>query len=108
MFKRILVATIVFISWNAIAQPDMLPNDPRRPTEVINRDLGIRQEQFVACFQNVHPANQCERPTNDRVHSNKAVLLGCLQKTDVGIANEMLGEVMDRYRSGGHETQMLD
>jgi len=68
--KRILVATIFCISANAFAEPHMLPNDPHRPTEAIIRDLGIQQEQFVACFQNVHPAKQDERPTDERVHLN--------------------------------------
>jgi len=104
--KRILVATIFCISANAIAEPDLLQNDPRRPTDAISRDLGIQQEQFVACFQNVHPAKQGERPTDDRVHSNKSVLLGCLQKANAGITNEKLDEVMDRYRPGGYEAQV--
>ncbi len=106
MAKSILLASATMcISTNAFAAPDLLPNDPRRPVESVSRDLGITPEQFVACFQNVHPARQGERPTTERVHANKNVLLGCLQKADAGITNEKLDEVMDRYRPGGHEAQ---
>jgi hypothetical protein len=105
MFKGILSVSVFCISANVIAQPDLLPNDPRRPTDAISRDLGIKQEQFVACFQNVHPAKQGERSTTEGVHSNKAVLLGCLQKADAGITNEKLDEVIDRYRPDGREAQ---
>ncbi len=101
----LLVSAIICISTNAVAAPEMLTNDPRRPVESVSRDLGIKPEQFVACFQNVHPAQQGERPTTERVHANKSVLLGCLQKADAGITNEKLDEVMDRYRPGGHEAQ---
>jgi hypothetical protein len=101
----LLVSATLCISANAIAAPDLLSNDPRRPVESVSRDLGIKPEQFVACFENVNPAPQGERPTTERVHANKAVLLGCLQKADAGITNEKLDEVMDRYRPGGHEAQ---
>lgn len=100
-----LIFAIACISANAAEEPDMLINDPRRPVESVSRDLGIKQEQFVACFQNVHPARQGERPTSERVQANKAVLLGCLQKANAGITNDKLDEVMDRYRPGGHEAQ---
>lgn len=66
----------------------------------------IKQEQFVACFDNVHPAKQGERPENERIQSNKAVLLGCLQKANTTITNEKLDKIMDRYRPGGHEAQV--
>jgi hypothetical protein len=105
MTKRILLIAIICISTNVTAEPNQLSNDPRRPTEAISRDLGIKQEQFVACFQNVHPANKGERPTIERVHWNKAVLLSCLQKADATITNDKLDEVMDRYRPGGREAQ---
>lgn len=101
----LLISATICISANAAATPDLLTNDPRRPVESVSRDLGIKPEQFVACFQNVHPAPQGERPTTERVHANKAVLLECLQKADAGITNDKLDEVMDRYRPGGHETQ---
>ncbi len=106
-FKKIGLVFVVCISANVTAEPDQLRNDPRRTMDAISRDLGIKQEEFVACFESVHPAKQGERPTTDRVHSNKAVLLGCLQKADGSISNEKLDEVMDRYRPGGREAQVL-
>jgi hypothetical protein len=89
-----------------MADEPMLKNDAKRPVALVARDLGIKPEQFVACFENVHPATQGERPTSDRAHSNKSVLLPCLQKANPNITNDKLDEVMDRYRPGGHEAQM--
>ena len=83
----------------------MLPNDPKRPVDKISRDLDITPEQFVECFKDVNPAPQGERPTGERVHANKAVLLRCLQKANPDITNEKLDTVMDRYRPGGREAQ---
>jgi hypothetical protein len=74
----LLVSATLCISANAVAAQDLLTNDPHRPVESVSRDLGIKPEQFVACFQNVNPAPQGERPTTERVHANKAVLLGWL------------------------------
>lgn len=90
----------------ALAQPAPLPNDPRRPSAQIARDLGVTQEQFVACFENVRPAAQGTRPTAERVQSNKTVLLGCLQRANPAITNDGLDTVMDRYRPDGREAQM--
>jgi hypothetical protein len=73
---------------------------------LIARDLGIKPEQFVTCFDNVRPAIQGEKPTSDRAHSNKSVLLPCLQKANPAITNSILDHVMDHYRPGGHEAQM--
>lgn len=83
-----------------------LPEDPKRPADKIAHDLNIAPEQFTACFRNVSPAPQGTRPTADRVHSNKAILLSCLQKENPHITNVMLDEVMDRYRPGGREAQL--
>jgi hypothetical protein len=95
-FKKIGLVFVVYISANVTAESDQLRNDPRRPMDAISRDLGITQEQFVTCFESVHPAKYGDRPTADRVHSNKAVLLGCLHKADGSITNEKLDEIMDR------------
>ncbi|MCG5238664.1 hypothetical protein ACIU1J_23040 [Azospirillum doebereinerae] len=87
------------------ADPAFLPNDPKRPVEAISRDLGVRPEQFVACFNDVRPAPNGDRPTAARVHANKAVLLGCLQRANPAITNDGLDTVMDRHRPGGREAQ---
>lgn len=80
-------------------------NDPNRPTDRISRDLGVTQAQFIACFEPVQPAVG-ERPTSERTHANKRLLLGCLQAANPAITNESLDTVMDRYRPGGREAQM--
>lgn len=80
-------------------------NDPNRPTDRISRDLGVTQAQFIACFDPVQPAVG-ERPTSERTHANKRLLLGCLQAANPAITNESLDTVMDRYRPGGREAQM--
>ena len=86
--------------------PDgMLRDDPHRPVGPISRDLGISPDDFRGCFNEVHPARQGTRPTQERVHANKEVLLSCLQTKNPDITNEILDTVMDRYRPGGHEAQ---
>jgi hypothetical protein len=100
------VLTVSFISSTLLAVELILKNDPKRHVAPIARDLGITPEQFVACFNNVHPASHGERPTIDRAHTNKSVLLPCFQKANPNITNDKLDAVMDRYRPGGHEAQM--
>lgn len=78
---------------------------PKRPVDRIARDLNVKPEQFVACFNNVRPAPQGTHPTEEQVHANKKVLLTCLQRANPEITNEKLDAVMDRYRPGGHEAQ---
>ena len=90
----------------ASAEPPLLRDDPKRPVDKISRDLNIEPQQFTACFRDVNPAPQGSRPTSERVHANKAVLLACLQKANPRITNDSLDEVMDRYRPGGREAQM--
>ena len=89
----------------AIAAPALLRNDPKRPVAAISHDLGIKPEQFIACFDNVTPAPRGEHPTRDRTHANKAVLLPCLRKANPAITNEKLDAVMDKYRPGGRKAQ---
>jgi hypothetical protein len=90
----------------AIANPQHLKNDPRRPVKKISRDLGVSQSEFVACFNNVNPTPGGARPeSRERVQSNKKVLLPCLQKFNPAITNNSLDIVMDRYRPGGREAQ---
>ncbi|CAO3428681.1 hypothetical protein [Azospirillum doebereinerae] len=101
----LVLAALAWASAAFAADPAFLPNDPKRPVEAISRDLGIRPEQFVACFNDVRPAPNGSRPTAERVHANKAVLLGCLQRANPAITNDGLDTVMDRYRPGGREAQ---
>lgn len=91
---------------SAYAEQPILKNDPQRPVEKISKDLGVSADRFVACFNNVNPTPGGNRPESvERVHSNKAVLLPCLQKSNPNITNDMLDAVMDRYRSGGKKAQ---
>ena len=101
-----LLVAIMALSGSAVATPAFLPEDPKRPVDKISHDLSIRPEQFTACFRKVSPAPQGTRPTAERVHSNKAILLSCLQKANANITNDRLDEVMDRHRPGGREAQL--
>ena len=89
----------------ASAAPAPMNNDPKRPVKAISHDLGVKPAEFIACFRQVHPAQQGEHPSQMRVHANKAVLLTCLQQANPAITNEKLDQVMDRYRPGGHAAQ---
>ncbi|MCF8479989.1 MAG: hypothetical protein K9H25_06120 [Rhodospirillum sp.] len=86
-------------------QPPTPRNDPKRPVTAISGNLGIAPDRFVTCFNHVNPTATGARPTGERVHANKAVLLPCLQIANPKITNEGLDAVMDRYRPGGHEAQ---
>jgi len=95
----------LFVSSAHAGQP-VLKNDPKRPVEEISRNLGVSSDQFVSCFNNVNPTPGGNRPeSSERVHRNKAVLLPCLQKANPNITNDLLDEVMDRYRPGGKKAQ---
>jgi hypothetical protein len=87
------------------SQP-ILRDDPKRPVTEISKDLGIQPEQFRACFSNVSPSPEGQRPETQRTQANKAVLLSCLQKANSKITNDSLDTVMDRYRPGGREAQL--
>lgn len=100
-----MLAIIMGSSIRVGAEPEFLPNDPKRPVAKISEDLQVTPEQFVTCFSNVKPAPQGTRPTAQRVHSNKVILLSCLQKANPNITNDILDAVMDKYRPGGHEAQ---
>ena len=93
------------LSQGALAQGGAPKGDGRRPVGLISRDLGVTPQQFSDCFSGVSPAPQGERPTGERVHANKRVLLGCLQRANPAITNDSLDAVMDRYRPGGREAQ---
>lgn len=104
----VLAISILLQNAGATANPAFLPNDPKRPVAAISRDLGVKPEQFVACFAHVRPARHGEHPTRQRTHANKAVLLPCLQRANPAITNERLDAVMDKYRPGGHAAQEPD
>lgn len=104
---RFLSAAICLI-WVSVAyaNPPVLKNDPKRPVDKISHDLGVSPDQFVKCFNNVHPTPGGARPESSaRVHANKAVLLPCLQRANPSITNDFLDQVMDRYRPGGRRAQ---
>jgi hypothetical protein len=92
------------LSHPAIAQ-EIFRDDPKRPVAQVSHDLGIQPEQFRSCFAGVSPSPAGQRPTSEKVHANKSVLLSCLQKANPAITNEALDKVMDRYRPGGYEAQ---
>jgi hypothetical protein len=103
------IFSIALIS-SALAQPPLttsgvLRDDPRRPVDAISRDLRVTPEQFRDCFSNVIPAPKGSLPGSDEKRANKAVLLGCLQKSNPAITNDSLDQVMDRYRPGGKTAQ---
>jgi hypothetical protein len=91
-----------------IVSAQVLRNDPKRPVADISHDLGVQPSEFRGCFANVSPAPAGERPSAERTKSNKAKLLGCLKGANPKITNESLDAVMDKYRPGGHEAQMLE
>lgn len=91
---------ILLFSPIIFAEP-MLQNDPKRPTAQIAHDLGITQEQFVECFNNVTPSPQGQHPSGAHQQMNKSVLLPCLQQYNPDITNEKLDQVMDIYRPEG-------
>ena len=103
--KYFLCIIMMLFSESILAEPALLTNEPKRPVNKISHDIGVAPEQFVTCFQDVRPAEGA-RPTEERVHANKAILLHCLQEANPSITNDMLDTVMDRYRPGGHEGQM--
>lgn len=104
-YQKILqfIALLLF-SNQALANPDILRNDPKRPTAKVSAALGVTQNQFINCFNNVNPA-QGSNPTRKRVHSNKKILLSCLQKANPNIDNDKLDKVMDAHRPGGKKAQ---
>ena len=107
IITRLLSAAFCLI-WAiaAYANPPILKNDPKRPVNRISHDLGVTPDQFVKCFDKVHPTPGGARPESSaRVRANKAVLLPCLQRANPRITNDFLDQVMDRYRPGGRLAQ---
>ncbi len=71
-----------------------------RPTDLIAADLAIPEQVFIECFSDVQP-DPDKNPSGARQKMNKAVLLPCLQESNSAITNDLLDEVMDRYRPEG-------
>mgnify|MGYP007046916514 FL=1 len=76
--------------------PGMLTDDPRRPVELIARDLGVTTKQFREAFKKVRPAPRGERPTEEQREANHRILIEAL-----GVSPEKLDAVMDKYRPEG-------
>jgi hypothetical protein len=76
--------------------PEMVTDDPRRPVELIARDLGVTPEQFREAFKKVRPAARGERPTEAQREANHRILIEAL-----GVSPEKLDAVMDNYRPEG-------
>lgn len=93
---------VIFItgSISTIASAQMLRHDPNRPTDKISADLGVTEDEFIACFADVRP-EQNGKPSGAKQRMNKAILLPCLQEANASITNDKLDKVMDRYRPEG-------
>ena len=104
--RSLILSASLIIHAQAVQAQAILKNDPNRPVAAISHDLGITSDQFVTCFNDVHPAAQGTHPTDTKVHTNKAHLLACLRGYNRAITNESLDQVMDRYRPGGNEAQV--
>jgi hypothetical protein len=102
--KNFIATTLCMAALTApafAAGPGMLNNDPNRPVAAIAADLDITADQFVACFNDVNPAPKGTNPTGAREKANKAILLPCLQEANPNISNNLLDQVMDKYRPEG-------
>jgi hypothetical protein len=69
----------------------------RRPVDRIAAELGIEGQQFADCFAGVTPDPDFN-PTPGQERANKAILLPCLQKANPAISNDLLDQVMNKYR----------
>lgn len=69
----------------------------KRPVEAIAGELGVTADVFVGCFYNVEPDPDFA-PTKAQERANKAILLPCLQAANSAITNDLLDDVMDKYR----------
>ncbi len=105
LHKLSIALPLVVWFGQALAAPEVLRDDPKRPVTEVSRALGIQPEQFKSCFAHVSPSPAGKNPSADRAHANKAVLLACLQKANPAITNDALDKVMDQYRPGGHAAQ---
>lgn len=104
VFALLTASVVIFAEKEGYSTP-LLQDDPKRPVDQISRDLDIQSSAFRTCFTMVHPATQGDHPTSERVHTNKVILLSCLQRSNPTINNHSLDTVMDRYRPGGKQAQ---
>lgn len=96
-FKGILLFSLFCAG---LAAPAYADRDPNRPTDKIAADLGVPEEVFLKCFDQVRPEPN-KYPTREKQRANKALLLPCLQQANPAITNEFLDSVMDKYRPEG-------
>lgn len=87
-------------SAEAPAPPPPPPPINERPTDLVAAGLGIPEQVFIDCFSGVSP-DPGKDPSGAQQHSNKAILLPCLQAENPAITNDMLDSVMDKYRPEG-------
>ena len=99
MQKTLAIALATLIATPALAAgPAALKNDlDKRPVEAISAELGVAPETFIKCFSDVSPAGDFN-PSSARQHTNKAILLPCLQTDNASLTNDRLDQVMDKYR----------
>ena len=95
MFRTIVTMTL-FLA----AAPALADSDPNRRTDLISADLNIPEQVFKDCFLDVQPDGD-KAPSGDRQRMNKAVLLPCLRAANPEITNDLLDQVMDKYRPEG-------
>ncbi len=88
------------LSLASVATSETHAANGKRPTDQISQDLGVTETEFVECFSNVRP-DRNHNPSGARQHMNKSILLPCLQSANPEITNDLLDEVMDRYRPEG-------
>ena len=98
--KLIVPAYIAIILAMTMALAGAVAAKSDRPTDLKAADLGITEAVFIDCFSDVQPAHN-KNPSSARQQMNKSILLPCLQAANASITNEMLDNVMDRYRPEG-------
>lgn len=95
----IIIAAILMVALSSqqAAAYTSKNNLDRRPVDQIAAELGIEGQQFADCFVNVSP-DPDRNPSGARERTNKAILLPCLQQANPAITNDLLDQVMNKYR----------
>jgi hypothetical protein len=88
----------------AVVGQEMLRIDPRRPTRMIARDLGIAHKDFIYCFNEVKQT-QTPLQSADAKHEDTSGLLACLRTMKASITDERLGTLITKYHPGGRSEQ---
>lgn len=101
-FKSLIapICVMAVLAGSFSAQAAKLRNDPNRPTAKVSAELGVTQDQFIACFWDVNPEEN-GKPSGEKQRVNKAILLPCLQEANPSITNDLLDSVMDKNRPEG-------